>query len=62
MHTYTMQNVTKYMNIYEYILLYYVYISIGVHIYIYIYIHMYIYIYIYIHIKGVLEKESAFEI
>ena len=52
MHTYTMQNVTKYMNIYEYILLYYVYISIGVHIYIYIYIH----------IKGVLEKESAFEI
>ena len=60
MHTYTMQNVTKYMNIYEYILLYYVYISICVHIYIYTYI--YIYIYIYIHIKGVLEKESAFEI
>ena len=60
MHTYTMQNVTKYMNIYEYILLYYVYISICVHIY--IYIHIYTYTYIYIHIKGVLEKESAFEI
>ena len=49
-----MQNVMKYMNIYEYILLYYVYISICVHIY--------TYIYIYIHIKGVLEKQSAFEI
>ena len=60
MHTYTMQNVTKYMNIYEYILLYYVYISICVHIY--IYIHIYTYTYIYIHIKGVLEKELAFEI
>ena len=30
--------------------------------YIYIYIHIYTHIYIYIHIKGVLEKESAFEI
>ena len=28
----------------------------------YIYIYIYIHIYMYIHIKGVLEKESAFEI